>query len=243
MSAFTVLIVDDELSIREIARRYLEHAGFTVLEARDGLEGLTLARERQPDVIVLDVMLPKLDGWRVLEELRSNLPLERRIPVLMLTARGDESDRLRGLESGAEDYLVKPFSPRELVARVKIMLRRGQTSDDRASFGALEMEYANRRVRLAGEELKLTQLEFDLLAALSRNAGRLWTRPELLERLWGGEFDGVDRVVDVHVSSLRRKLGEAGARIQTVRGGGYRFFDGMVADPTVDPTVDPTGEA
>ena len=156
MSEFAVLIVDDEPSIREIARRYLEHAGFKVLEAKDGLEGLSLARDWQPDVIVLDVMLPKLNGWQVLEELRSNTPLEHRIPVLMLTARGEESDRLRGLESGAEDYLVKPFSPRELVARIKIMLRRGQTSSERSSFGHLELEYMNRRVRLSGEELKLT---------------------------------------------------------------------------------------
>jgi two-component system, OmpR family, alkaline phosphatase synthesis response regulator PhoP len=230
LSEQTVLIIDDEPSILEIARRYLEHAGFMVLEARDGLDGLRLAREHQPDAIVLDVMLPKLNGWQVLEELRSNVPLERRIPVLMLTARGEESDRLRGLESGAEDYLVKPFSPRELVARIKIMLRRGQSPGEHSSFGSLELEYANRRVRLAAEELKLTPLEFDLLALLSRNPGRLWSRPELLERLWGGEFDGVERVVDVHVSSLRRKLGEAGARIQTVRGGGYRFLDGPLED-------------
>jgi two-component system, OmpR family, alkaline phosphatase synthesis response regulator PhoP len=230
LSEQTVLIVDDEPSIREVARRYLEHAGFTVLEARDGLEGLRLARDCQPDVIVLDVMLPKLNGWQVLEELRSNTPLETRIPVLMLTARGEESDRLRGLESGADDYLVKPFSPRELVARVKIMLRRGQPIGERSSFGTLEFEYANRRVRLAAEELKLTHLEFDLLALFFRNPGRLWSRPELLERLWGGEFEGVERVIDVHVSSLRRKLGEAGVRIQTVRGGGYRFVDGPLED-------------
>jgi two-component system, OmpR family, alkaline phosphatase synthesis response regulator PhoP len=226
----TVLIVDDEPSIREIARRYLEHAGFVVLEARDGLEGLRLARDQQPDVIVLDVMLPKLNGWQVLEELRLNSNLEQRIPVLMLTARGEESDRLRGLESGADDYLVKPFSPRELVARIKIMLRRGQSIGERSSFGTLELEYANHRVQLAGEELKLTHLEFELLALFARNPGRLWSRPELLERLWGGEFDGVERVVDVHVSSLRRKLIEAGARIQTVRGGGYRFVDGPLED-------------
>ena len=230
MNESTVLIVDDEPSIREIARRYLEHAGFVVLEARDGLEGLRLARDQQPDVIVLDVMLPKLNGWRVLEELRLNSSLEQRIPVLMLTARGEESDRLRGLESGADDYLVKPFSPRELLARIKIMLRRGQPIGERSSFGSLELEYVNRRVQLAGEELKLTHLEFDLLSLFARNPGRLWSRPELLERLWGGEFDGVERVVDVHVSSLRRKLGEAGTRIQTVRGGGYRFVDGPLED-------------
>ena len=230
MNESTVLIVDDEPSIREIARRYLEHAGFVVLEARDGLEGLRLARDQRPDVIVLDVMLPKLNGWRVLEELRSNSSLEQRIPVLMLTARGEESDRLRGLESGADDYLVKPFSPRELLARIKIMLRRGQPIGERSSFGSLELEYVNRRVQLAGEELKLTHLEFDLLSLFARNPGRLWPRPELLERLWGGEFDGVERVVDVHVSSLRRKLGEAGTRIQTVRGGGYRFVDGPLED-------------
>ncbi len=230
MNESTVLIVDDEPSIREIARRYLEHAGFVVLEARDGLEGLRLARDQQPDVIVLDVMLPKLNGWRVLEELRLNSSLEQRIPVLMLTARGEESDRLRGLESGAVDYLVKPFSPRELVARIKIMLRRGQVPIERSSVGSLELEYVNRRVQLADEELKLTHLEFDLLSLFARNPGRLWSRPELLERLWGGEFDGVERVVDVHVSSLRRKLGEAGTRIQTVRGGGYRFVDGPLED-------------
>jgi two-component system, OmpR family, alkaline phosphatase synthesis response regulator PhoP len=226
----TILIVDDESSIREIACRYLEHAGFVVLEARDGLEGLRSARDQQPDVIVLDVMLPKVNGWRVLEELRLNSSLEQRIPVLMLTARGEESDRLRGLESGADDYLVKPFSPRELLARIKIMLRRGQLTGEHANFGTLELEYANRRVRLVGEELKLTHLEFDLLSLFARNPGRLWSRPELLERLWGGEFDGVERVVDVHISSLRRKLGEAGARIQTVRGGGYRFLDGPLED-------------
>jgi two-component system, OmpR family, alkaline phosphatase synthesis response regulator PhoP len=230
LSETTILIIDDEPSILEIARRYLEHAGFVVLEAGDGLNGLRLAREHQLDAIVLDVMLPKIDGWRVLEELRSNAPLQTRIPVLMLTARGEESDRLRGLESGADDYLVKPFSPRELVARVKIMLRHGQPIGERSSIGTLEFEYANRRVRLANEELNLTHLEFNLLALFFRNPGRLWSRSELLERLWNGEFDGVERVIDVHVSSLRRKLGETGARIKTVRGGGYRFFDGSLED-------------
>ena len=231
MSSSTVLIVDDEISILEIASRYLEHAGFMVLEARDGLSGLKLARTQQPDVIVLDVMLPKLDGWRVLEELRLNTDLERRIPVLMLTARGEESDRLRGLESGADDYLLKPFSPRELVARIKNLLRRDQVTADRMRFGSLEIEFTNHRASMAGEDLKLTPLEFELLVLFARHAGRLWSRAELLERLWGAAFDGVDRVVDVHVSALRRKLGEAGNRIQTVRGSGYRFLDGEIQSP------------
>jgi two-component system, OmpR family, alkaline phosphatase synthesis response regulator PhoP len=229
----TVLIVDDEISILEIARRYLEHARFVVFEARDGLAGLNAARTQQPDVIVLDVMLPKLDGWRVLEELRFTT-LERRIPVLMLTARGEESDRLRGLESGADDYLLKPFSPRELVARIKNLLRRDQINDDRVHFGTLEIEFANRRASNNAEEIKLTPLEFELLVLFARHAGRLWSRAELLERLWGAAFDGVDRVVDVHVSGLRRKLGEAGGRIQTVRGSGYRFLDGEIQNPLED---------
>jgi two-component system, OmpR family, alkaline phosphatase synthesis response regulator PhoP len=229
----TVLIVDDEISILEIARRYLEHAGFMVLEARDGLTGLNLARMQQPDVIVLDVMLPKLDGWRVLEELRFT-SLERRIPVLMLTARGEEADRLRGLESGADDYLLKPFSPRELVARIRNLLRRDPVTADRVRFGSLEIEFANRRASLAEEDVKLTPLEFELLVLFARHAGRLWSRTELLERLWGAAFDGVDRVVDVHVSGLRRKLGEAANRIQTVRGSGYRFLDGEIHSPLED---------
>jgi two-component system, OmpR family, alkaline phosphatase synthesis response regulator PhoP len=229
----TVLIVDDEISILEIARRYLEHAGFMVLEARDGLTGLNLARMQQPDVIVLDVMLPKLDGWRVLEELRFT-SLERRIPVLMLTARGEEADRLRGLESGADDYLLKPFSPRELVARIRNLLRRDPVTADRVRFGSLEIEFANRRASLAEEDVKLTPLEFELLVLFARHAGRLWSRTELLERLWGAAFDGVDRVVDVHVSGLRRKLGEAANRIQTVRGSGYRFLDGEIHNPLED---------
>jgi two-component system, OmpR family, alkaline phosphatase synthesis response regulator PhoP len=229
----TVLIVDDEISILEIARRYLEHAGFMVLEARDGLTGLNLARRQQPDVIVLDVMLPKLDGWRVLEELRFT-SLERRIPVLMLTARGEEADRLRGLESGADDYLLKPFSPRELVARIRNLLRRDPVTADRVRFGSLEIEFANRRASLAEEDVKLTPLEFELLVLFARHAGRLWSRTELLERLWGAAFDGVDRVVDVHVSGLRRKLGEAANRIQTVRGSGYRFLDGEIHSPLED---------
>ena len=216
-----VVVVDDEPSILEVSRRYFEHADFTVFTAEDGENGLRLVGEQHPDLVILDVMLPRLDGWHVLERLRA----ASSVPVLMLTAKGEEADRLRGLESGADDYLVKPFSPRELVARAKAILRRGQPIGERVRFGALEIEFNNRRVHLEGQEVTLTQTEFDLLAILARHAGRLWSRDELLERVWGADFSGVDRVVDVHVSSLRRKLGEAGAMIQTVRGEGYRFLE------------------
>ena len=214
-----VIVIDDEPSILEVSQRYFEHAGFTVHTAVNGSSGLALVREVQPDLVVLDVMLPGLNGFQVLEMIRA----ESNTPVLMLTARGEEIDRLRGLESGADDYLVKPFSPRELVARAKAILRRGAPIGERLAYGDLELELTNRIVWLEGAELNLTQIEFDLLALLARSPGRLWAREELLERIWGGDFAGVDRVVDVHLSSLRRKLGSAGAMIQTVRGVGYRF--------------------
>ena len=214
-----VVVIDDEPSILEVSQRYFEHAGFTVHTAVNGSSGLALVREVQPDLVVLDVMLPGLNGFRVLEMIRAI----SNTPVLMLTARGEEIDRLRGLESGADDYLVKPFSPRELVARAKAILRRGAPIGERLAYGDLELELTNRIVSLEGAELNLTQIEFDLLALLARSPGRLWAREELLERIWGADFAGVDRVVDVHLSSLRRKLGSAGAMIQTVRGVGYRF--------------------
>ena len=214
-----VVVIDDEPSILEVSQRYFEHAGFTVYTAVNGSSGLALVRAIQPDLVVLDVMLPELNGFQVLEMIRA----ESNTPVLMLTARGEETDRLRGLESGADDYLVKPFSPRELVARTKAILRRGAPVGERLHYGSLELELTNRIVSLEGQELNLTQIEFDLLALLARSPGRLWAREELLERIWGADFAGVDRVVDVHLSSLRRKLGGAGVMIQTVRGIGYRF--------------------
>ena len=214
-----VVVIDDEPSILEVSQRYFEHAGFIVHTAINGTRGLELVRELKPDLVVLDVMLPGLNGFQVLEMIRA----ESNTPVLMLTARGEEIDRLRGLESGADDYLVKPFSPRELVARAKAILRRGAPIGERLAYGDLELELTNRIVTLKGAELNLTQIEFDLLALLARSPGRLWAREELLERIWGADFAGIDRVVDVHLSSLRRKLGSAGAMIQTVRGVGYRF--------------------
>lgn len=214
-----VLVVDDEPAQREIAERYLTGAGWQVLTAEDGEAGLRLARDA--DAVVLDVMLPRLDGWSVLEALRR----DSRVPVLMLSALGEERERLRGLEGGADDYLTKPFSPRELVARVRNLLRRGPLPGALERIGALELDEDNRLARLDGKALDLGRLEFDLLVTLAGNPGRLFSRAELLERLWGAGFEGVDRVVDVHLSNLRRKLGDEARHFKTVRGEGYRFVE------------------
>ncbi len=217
----TILIVDDEASILEITSRFLEREGFSTLCASDGQTGLRLAREAQPDLVVLDAMLPRLDGWAVLETLRE----ESRVPVLMLTAMGEESDRLRGLNSGADDYLIKPFSPLELVARVRAILRRGPPVGEHLRIGSLEIDLDSQAVRLAGLGCDLTPVEYHLLILLARHQGRIFGREELLERVWGADYPGVIRVVDVHVSSLRRKLGDEVARslIQTVHRRGYRL--------------------
>ena len=217
----TVLIVDDAPSILEIAQRFLERDGFATLTASDGLSAIKLARERQPQLVVLDVMLPRLDGWAVLEALRE----ESQVPVIMLTARGEESDRLRGLNCGADDYLVKPFSPLELTARVRAILRRGPPLGERVRVGDLEVDLEAQTVQLGGRSCDLSPTEFALLVTLAKHPGRLFSRDELLERVWGADYPGVLRVVDVHVSSLRRKLGDETNRVivQTVHRRGYRL--------------------
>ncbi len=221
-----ILVIDDEPNVREIASAYLERHGFEVRTASDGLAGLRLALETDPALIVLDIMLPKLDGLEVLKRLR----LERPIPVLLLSARGDEFDRVLGLELGADDYLTKPFSPRELVARVKAVLRRGnmEVAGNVLQHGALRLDPLTRSVTLEGHSIDLSTLEFDLLAALLRFPGRVFKRDELIATVWGEDFSGVDRVVDVHISSLRRKLGDDADHprfVATVRGVGYRLLE------------------
>ena len=221
-----ILVIDDEPSVREIASAYLERHGFEVRSASNGLDGLRLALETNPALVVLDIMLPALDGLEVLKRLR----LERSIPVLLLSARGDEFDRVLGLELGADDYLTKPFSPRELVARVKAVLRRGgiEIAGSALQHGALRLDPLTRAVTLGGQGVELSALEFDLLAALLRSPGRVFTREELIAAVWGEDFAGVDRVVDVHISSLRRKLGDDAERprfVATVRGVGYRLLE------------------
>jgi DNA-binding response OmpR family regulator len=224
-----ILVVDDEAPILELVRGYLERDGFQVETAPDGPSGLAAVRASDPDVVVLDVMLPGLDGIEVCRQLRTFSDAY----VLMLTARGEEIDRIMGLTVGADDYLVKPFSPRELVARVKALLRRprGRGDDgrrpgaDRVPTG-LEIDEGRRTVRVDGNLVDLTALEFDLLAVLARDPGVVVRRQAALDQIWGTDFIADDHLVDVHVANLRRKLGDDPAHprfVETVRGVGYRL--------------------
>jgi two-component system, OmpR family, alkaline phosphatase synthesis response regulator PhoP len=226
MTATRVLIVDDEAPMVELLRVYLEREGMEVLAAGDGPTALDLVRDRAPDVIVLDVMLPGLDGFEVLRRARTFSDAY----VIMLTARAEEIDRIVGLSVGADDYLVKPFSLRELVARIQALLRRprGTTGagDEPWRAGELAVDPRRRSVLLRGAPVLLTVIEFDMLASLIREPGIVFTRQQLLDRAWGVDFVGDEHVVDVHLANLRRKLGDDPTRpdfIETVRGVGYRF--------------------
>ena len=224
----TVLVVDDDANVVELTRLYLERDGYRVVAANDGARGLALARDEQPSLVVLDVMLPSVNGLDVCRTLRE----ESAVPIIMLTARVEEDDRLAGLDLGADDYVTKPFSPRELAARVRAVLRRATQDNSggepaRLSCGPVELDQQARRVTVGGYELRLTPTEFRLLTLLMRQPGRTFTRDEIIDRALGGDFDGFDRTVDAHVSSLRRKLaaapGGSGRLIQTVYGSGYRL--------------------
>jgi len=226
-----VLIIEDERHLVSLLRGYLEREGYEVHEALDGEVGLEVARRVEPDVVVLDWMLPRLDGIEVLRELRRFSDAY----VVLLTARTEEVDKIVGLSAGADDYLTKPFSPGELVARVRAMLRRprGEAAttpeeEKPLAFGELEIDPARRRVRLGENEVSLTALEFDLLLALASRPGFVFGRRRLLERVWGEDYFGDDHVVDVHVANLRKKLnaaedGAGNRYVRTVRGVGYRF--------------------
>ena len=218
-----ILVIEDDPDTARVLRAYLEHGGFQVDIAADGLGGLDLALAEQADLIVLDWMLPGLDGLEVLLRLRP----EVQTPVILLTARREAEDRLRGFERGADDYVPKPFHPPELVARVHAVLRRSSpaNAEEPLKVGDLTIDLQRRQVLLAGEEVNLTSLEFDLLHLLAAHPGRVFRRNELLDRVWGRDFTGVDRVVDVHVSNLRQKLEKTTGTsfLQTVRGVGYAF--------------------
>ena len=223
----TILIADDEPRIADLARDYLEHAGFAVLTAADGPSALKMARTRKVDLLVLDLGLPGMDGLDVARTLRR----ESNLPIVMLTARDDELDRVLGLEIGADDYVTKPFSPRELVARVRAILRRVDRETqpgDRIEAAGVSIDTARMRVEVEGRMVELTATEFALLSTLARQPGRVFTRSQLLDAVHGIAFESYERAIDAHVKNLRRKLEPDPTRpryILTVYGVGYRFAE------------------
>jgi len=223
----TILVVDDEPAIARLLRDYLEQAGFAVLVAADGNDALRLARDHKPDLIVLDLGLPGRDGLDVTRELRRTSA----VPIIVVTARGEETDRIVGLELGADDYVVKPFSPKEVVARVRAVFRRGETRREAATMiriADVEIDLPRMRVSVADRPVDLTATEFQLLAALAAEPGRVFTRGQLLDALHGVAFESYERAIDAHIKNLRRKIEPASGPpryIRTVYGVGYRFAE------------------
>ena len=217
-----ILAVEDDQDLLELLSYNLENAGYRVVTAADGLSALNSAREQLPDLIILDLMLPDIDGFEICRQVRKKSD----IPVLMLTARREDVDKVVGLELGADDYLTKPFNPRELVARVKAVLRRYQTglkAGDVIEVGKLRIDLSRQETTVNGQLLKLRTKEFALLSTLAQNVGIVFSREKLLEVVWGFEYYGETRTVDVHVNHLREKIGGSGAGIETVRGTGYKL--------------------
>ena len=220
-----LLIVDDEANIRNVVREYAEFEEYEVEEAANGMEAVEKCRSRDYDIIIMDVMMPKLDGYSASKEIRRH----KNIPIIMLSARGEEYDKLFGFEIGVDDYVVKPFSPKELMARVKAVLGRSRTAapaavqNDRLDFGGLSIDIAGREVYVDGKKVSMTPKEYDLLFDLVRNRGLALTRDKLLEAVWGYDFFGDDRTVDTHIKMLRGSLGAYRKYIVTLRGMGYKF--------------------
>jgi two-component system, OmpR family, phosphate regulon response regulator PhoB len=222
-----ILIVEDEPDLLRSVEYNFRQAGFQVLTAMRGRDGVRLAQTEAPDIVLLDLMLPDLDGTEVCRQIRSS-PKTQGIPVVMVTAKSDEVDRVVGFELGADDYVTKPFSVRELILRVRAVLRRGRQprANDSLEVGGLKIDSAAHRVWVGGAEVALTALEFKLLSTLATARGRVKTRDALLSEVWGLHMNVETRTVDTHVKRLREKLGDAGALIETVRGVGYRFVSG-----------------
>jgi two-component system alkaline phosphatase synthesis response regulator PhoP len=221
-----VLVVDDDEKTVELVKLYLNRDGYRVLTACDGIEALRLAREGRPDLIVLDLMLPGIDGLEICRTLRA----ESDVPIIMLTAMTTDQDRLNGLDMGADDYVTKPFSPRELAARVRAVLRRvpGERGPDMIDLGGLTLDFLKHEAFLDGRPLQLTPIEFKLLGVLAREPGRVFSRAQIIEKAFGYDFDSFDRTIDVHILKLRRKL-EPDPRhpryIKTVYGAGYKLLE------------------
>lgn len=223
-----VLIVEDEANIRQLVKYNLEKESFQVLEAEDGLLGLRLAKAEKPDLVLLDLMLPQMDGLEVCRSLKGN-PATAALPIIMLTAKSEEIDKVIGLELGADDYMTKPFSPRELVARVKAVLRRSQKEASLPGelvIGRLRFNFSRYEVHMGNVKLELTPKEYELLKMLATNLGKVFTREQLLEKVWGYEYFGDTRTVDVHVRHLRAKMAAdpiTADALETIRGFGYRM--------------------
>ncbi|HHS98452.1 MAG TPA: response regulator transcription factor [Chloroflexi bacterium] len=225
MAGETVLIVDDEENIIELARMYLEQEGFRVDAATDGATALEKIAQNPPAVLILDLMLPEVDGWEVCRRIRSGTAAPD-LPIIMLTARDDDVDKVVGLELGADDYVTKPFNPRELVARVKAILRRVsrlERPEAPIHVGDLTIDPARHEVTVAGKPISLRPKEFDLLRTLAEHRGMVLSRQQLLDRVWGYDFYGESRTVDVHIAHLRKKLADSNVRIETVVGVGYKL--------------------
>lgn len=217
-----ILIVDDEINIRSLLRKYAEFDGYTVAEAADGLRAVEMCRSGHYDLIVMDVMMPEMDGFAALREIRRFC----QTPVLMLSARGEEYDRIHGFELGVDDYVVKPFSPRELMMRIAAILKRCGAPEDgheRVTMDGLTVDFTARRVTIDGENVSLSPKEYELLFYMVRNRGIALTREKLISEVWGYDFYGDDRTLDTHIKLLRKSLGDYAGRITTLRGVGYRF--------------------
>ncbi len=217
-----ILIVDDEKMIRNVVKEYAEFEGFETAEAADGMEAVEICRKEDFDIIVMDIMMPRLDGYSAIKEIRKT----KQIPVIMLSARGEEYDKLFGFEIGVDDYVVKPFSPKELLARIKAVLKRSSAAEQQMEiirFEGLEINVTGREVTVDGKTASLTPKEYDLLFYLVKNKGIALSREKLLEEVWGYDFYGDDRTVDTHIKMLRNSLGEYRKFIKTLRGMGYKF--------------------
>ena len=221
----TLLIVDDEARIRDLIRKYAALEGYNVEEASNGMEAIEKCRQKNYDLIIMDVMMPELDGFSACREIRR----KSQVPVIMLSARGEEYDRIHGFELGIDDYVVKPFSPRELMMRVSAVLKRtaanapAASDGEQVTIGDMVVDFAARQVTIKGEKLNLSPKEYDLLFYMVRNRGIALTREKLISEVWGYDFFGDDRTLDTHIKLLRRQLGPYADRITTLRGVGYRF--------------------
>lgn len=219
---YNLLVVDDEVMIRKLIRKYAEFEGHTVTEASSGMEAVVLCRDNEYDLVILDIMMPELDGFSALREIRKT----SRVPVIMLSARGEEYDRINGFETGADDYVVKPFSPKELMLRVNAVLarsRRTEVENETMDVDGLHVDFTARIVTIDGERCDLSPKEYDLLFYMMRNKNIALTREKLITEVWGYDFYGDDRTLDTHIKLLRRSIGRYSDHIVTVRGVGYRF--------------------